>query len=71
MIAVPYADFFANPAQYQEKAEHFGIKILPKKREKKISRRLQKKLDALNAVVGLIPPEVDVDALLEERRMSK
>ncbi len=67
MIAVPYADFFANPAQYQEKAEHFGIKILPKKREKKISRRLQKKLDALHAVIGILPSDIDENALKEER----
>ena len=28
-------------------------------------------LDALDAVVGLISPEVNAEALLEERRMSK
>jgi hypothetical protein len=71
MIAIPYNDFFENPAQYQKKAELFGIKILPKKKEKKISRRAQKKLDALNAVVGIIPSDVNVDQLLEERRLSK
>ena len=71
MIAIPYNDFYENPAQYQKKAELFGIKILPKKQEKKISRRTQKKLDALNSVVGIIPSDVDVDKLLEERRLSK
>ncbi len=71
MIAIPYNDFFENPAQYQKKAELFGIKILPKKKDKKISRRTQKKLDALNAVVGIIPSDVNVDQLLEERRLSK
>ena len=71
MIAIPYNDFFENPAQYQKKAELFGIKILPKKKEKKNSRRAQKKLDALNAVVGIIPSDVNVDQLLEERRLSK
>ncbi len=70
MIAIPYNDFFENPAQYQKKAELFGIKILPKKKDKKISRRTQKKLDALNAVVGIIPSDVNVDQLLEERRLS-
>lgn len=71
MIAIPYNDFFENPAQYQKKAELFGIKILPKKKDKKISRRTQKKLDALNAVVGIIPSDVNVDQLLEKRRLSK
>ena len=71
MIAIPYNEFFENPAQYQKKAELFGIKILPKKKDKKISRRTQKKLDALNAVVGIIPSDVNVDQLLEERRLSK
>lgn len=71
MIAIPYNDFFENPAQYQKKAELFGIKILPKKKEKKNSRRAQKKLDALNAVVGIIPSDIDVDKTLEERRLSK
>ncbi|MBR6294928.1 MAG: hypothetical protein IKR40_00430 [Treponema sp.] len=42
-----------------------------KKTQKKISRRTQKKLNALNAVVGLIPSDVNADALLEERRISK
>jgi len=38
MLVVSYADFFANPALYKEKAENYGIKILPqKKREKTIS----------------------------------
>ncbi|MBP5601760.1 MAG: hypothetical protein J6X78_03435 [Treponema sp.] len=71
MIAIPYNDFFENPAQYQKKAELFGIKILPKKKEKKFSHRAQKKLDALNAVVGIIPSDVDTDKLLDERRLSK
>jgi len=71
MIAIPYNDFFEDPAQYQKKAELFGIKILPKKKDKKISRRTQKKLDALNAVVGIIPSTVDTDRILEERRLSK
>ncbi|MDY6398526.1 MAG: hypothetical protein SPL22_12455 [Treponema sp.] len=71
MLVVSYSDFFANPSQYKEKAETFGLKILPKKKEKKISRKLQEKINHLNAVVGLVPPEINVDELLIERRMSK
>ncbi len=71
MIVIPYNDFFENPSLYQKKAELFGLKILPKKSEKKVSKRTQKKLDALNAVVGIIPSNVNLDSLLAERRMSK
>jgi len=71
MIAIPYNDFYENPAQYQKKAELFGIKILPKGKEKKNPRRIQKKLDALNAIVGIIPSDIDADKILEEHRLSK
>ncbi len=71
MIVIPYSDFFENPSLYQKKAELFGIKILPKKSEKKVSKRVQRKLDALNAVIGMIPSDINVDSLLQERRMSK
>ncbi len=71
MIVIPYNDFFENPSLYQKKAELFGLKILPKKSERKVSKRPQKKLDALNAVVGIIPSNVNLDSLLAERRMSK
>jgi hypothetical protein len=71
MLVVSYSDFFANPSRYKQEASVSGLKILPEKKQKKISRSLQKKLDALDAVVGLISPEVNAEALLEERRMSK
>ena len=71
MLVLTCNDFFSDPARYRAMAEESGLKILPKKKKKKISRRIQKKLDALNAVVGLIPSDVDVDALLEERRLEK
>ena len=71
MLVVSYADFFANPSQYKEQAAVSGIKVLPKKREKVMSRAVQKKLHHLDAVVGLFPPDVDLDAMLEERRKSK
>ena len=59
MIVVSYADFFSNPAFYKEKAEKSAIKILPQKKEKKISRAIQKKLDALNAAIGILPSDID------------
>ena len=71
MLVVSYSDFFANPSRYKQEASISGLKILPEKKPKKISNRVQEKLDALNAVVGLIPSEVNADAMLEERRISK
>lgn len=67
MLVVSYSDFFANPAQYKEKAETFGLKILPKKKEKKISSRIQKKLDALHAVIGILPEDIDEIKTKDER----
>ena len=69
MIVVSYADFFANPALYKEAASVSGIKVLPEK--KKLSRRVQKKLEHLKAVVGIFPQDADLDAMLEERRTTK
>ncbi|MBO4859593.1 MAG: hypothetical protein J5527_13855 [Treponema sp.] len=67
MIVVSYSDFFSNPANYKEQAENYGIKILPKKKEKKISRSAQKKLDALHAVVGILPSNIDENKEKQER----
>lgn len=67
MIVVSYSDFFSNPAYYKEQAENYGIKILPKKKEKKISRSAQKKLDALHAVVGIFPSNIDENKEKQER----
>lgn len=67
MLVVSYSDFFANPSQYKEKAETFGLKILPKKKEKKISSRIQKKLDALHAVIGILPEDIDEIKTKDER----
>ncbi|MBO4321210.1 MAG: hypothetical protein J5857_12155 [Treponema sp.] len=71
MLVVSYSDFFANPSRYKQEASVSGLKILPEKKQKRISRSLQSKLDALDAVVGLIPAEINAEALLEERRISK
>lgn len=70
MLVISYADFFSNPAKYQALAASNGIKILPEKSNKKISSSVQKKLDHLHAVVGLIPQEINADELLNERRQQ-
>ncbi|MBO7121919.1 MAG: hypothetical protein J6V90_01380 [Treponema sp.] len=67
MIVVSYADFFSNPAFYKEKAEKSAIKILPQKKEKKISRGIQKKLDALSAVIGILPSDTDEQSIKNAR----
>jgi len=67
MIVVSYADFFSNPAVYKETAENYGLKILPRKKEKKLSHGIQKKLDALNAVIGILPSDIDEENLKSER----
>ena len=67
MIVVSYADFFANPSQYQTRAQSEGIKILPQKKEKKLSRRQKKALEAFEAVKGILPADLDVEKIMEER----
>ena len=67
MIVVSYSDFYSNPAYYKEKAEQFGLKILPLKKEKKLSHRTQKKMDALDAVIGILPADIDENAEKSER----
>ena len=71
MIVVSYSDFFENPLKFKESASLYGIKVLPQKKAKKVSPRVQKKLDALNAVVGIIPENVDAEGLLKERKLEK
>ena len=43
MVVVTYSDFFENPSKFKESASRFEIKILPQKKQKKVSRRVQKK----------------------------
>lgn len=67
MFVVSYSDFFSNPTLYKEKAENYGLKILPQKKEKKYSRRVQKKMAALNAVIGILPSDIDEEAIKTQR----
>lgn len=68
MIVVSYSDFFENPAKFKDTASRYGLKVLP---QKKVSRRIQKKLDSLNAAVGLIPSETDTEKILATRKLEK
>lgn len=67
MFVVSYSDFFSNPALYKEKAENYGLKILPQRKEKKLSKGIQKKMAALNAVIGILPSETDENQIKVER----
>ncbi len=67
MFVVSYADFFSNPSLYKEKAENYGLKILPQKKVKKPSRGIQKKLDALDAAIGILPSDIDENHIKTER----
>lgn len=67
MFVVSYADFFSNPSLYKEKAENYGLKILPQKKAKKLSRGAQKKMSALNAVIGILPSDIDEKSIKSER----
>ena len=71
MIVVSYSDFFANPAKFKDSASRYGLKVLPQKKQKKVSRRIQKKLDSLDAAVGLIPSEIDAEKILTARKTEK
>ncbi|MBR0100576.1 MAG: hypothetical protein IJP90_12825 [Treponema sp.] len=67
MMVVSYTDFFANPAQYKQAASLSGLKILPEKKKKKFPRRIQKKLEHLEAVIGILPDDIDEEAIKAER----
>lgn len=71
MIVVSYSDFFENPAKFKDTASRYGLKVLPQEKQKKISRRIQKKLDSLNAAAGLIPSEIDAEKILAARKTEK
>lgn len=71
MIVVSYSDFFANPAKFKDTASRYGLKVLPQEKQKKISRRIQKKLDSLNAAAGLIPSKIDAEKILTARKTEK
>ena len=68
MLVISYSDFFNNPSQYQDAAKTIGIKILP---NKKLSSKIQKKLDALKAVAGIFPSDLDENQLHMERINNK
>ena len=71
MFVVSYSDFFSNPNLYKEQAENYGLKILPQKKEKKIPKSIQKKLAALDAVIGILPSDIDERKIKSERLLNQ
>ena len=71
MIVVSYSDFFADPTKFKDSASQYGLKILPEEGKKKFSRRIQKKIDSLNAAAGIIPGDIDAEKILNERKTGK
>ena len=71
MIVVSYSDFFANPDKFKNSASRYGLKVLPQEKQKKVSRRIQKELDSLNAAAGMIPSEIDAEKILAVRKTEK
>lgn len=61
MLVVSYADFYSNPAFYKEKAENYGLKILPRKKEKQKSSRTLQFLHTIEAATGIIPASLDIE----------
>ena len=66
MIVINYSDFSANMGKYLKEAEISGIKILPRKKEKKLSARQRKFAKAIEAASGIIPLELDLEKSKEE-----
>ena len=61
MLVVDYSDFSANINKYLEAAAVSGLKILPQKKEKKLSARQRKFAKAIEAASGIIPQNADLD----------
>lgn len=70
MIIVNYADFMSDTAKYIKEAKVQGIKIKPE-RQKKFSRRQQRNFNALHAVRGLVPADIDFDAVKTEELLHR
>lgn len=65
MLVVSYEDFVADAQKYVNAAKLQGIRIKPEKKSR-LGRRQQKMLAALDAVTGIVPSDVDFDAVKTE-----
>ncbi|MCR5081494.1 MAG: hypothetical protein K6B17_09130 [Treponema sp.] len=66
MLVVSYADFYSNPALYKDKAENYGLKILPRKKEKLKSSKTLKFMDIIEKATGIIPANIDINEAKSE-----
>ena len=60
MLVVSYSDFSANMNKYLPTASVSGLKILPQKKEKKVSRHLKFK-KTIEAASGILPSDIDIE----------
>ena len=66
MLVIGYSDFSADMNKYLETAAVSGLKILPQKKEKKLSARQRKFAQAIERASGIIPLNVDLDSAKTE-----
>ena len=61
MMVVSYADFSANMNKYLSEASTYGLKILPKKKERKKSEKHLKFVQTIENASGIIPADTDIE----------
>jgi hypothetical protein len=61
MIVVSYNDFSEDMNKYLAQASSYGLKILPKKKEKRKSARTLKLLKSIEAATGILPSHIDIE----------
>ena len=66
MLVIGYSDFSADMNKYLETAAVSGLKILPRKKEKKLSARKRKFAQVIERASGIIPLNVDLDSTKTE-----
>lgn len=65
MIVVSYLDFASDTQKYLDLAKVSGIKVKPEKKAS-LSRKQQKILNDLDAITGIVPSDIDFEALKTE-----
>lgn len=66
MLVIGDSDFSTNMNKYLETAAISGLKILPQKKEKKLSARQRKFAKVIEAASGIVPLDMDFDKVKTE-----
>lgn len=61
MIVVSYNDFSENMNKYLAQVPSYGLKILPQKKDNNRLSRKQKFLKTIEAAVGILPIDMDIE----------